>query len=51
MKISEIKAAYLTGDQSLTALAEEAGVSRKMLARQAQAEGWQAARAERRIRA
>ena len=51
MNISEIKAAYLTGDQSLTALAEQAGMSRKTLARQAQAEGWQAARAERRIRA
>ena len=45
MNISEIKAAYLTGDQSLTALAEQAGMSRKTLARQAQAEGWQAARA------
>lgn len=45
MNISEIKTAYLTGDQSLTALAEQAGMSRKTLARQAQAEGWQAARA------
>lgn len=45
MKISEIKAAYLTGDQSLTALAEQAGVKRSTLCRISQAEGWQAARA------
>lgn len=45
MKISEIKAAYLTGDQSLTALAEAAGVKRSTLCRISQTEGWQAARA------